>query len=100
MKARIYRPAKTAMQSGTAKSRWLLEYVPEQARQAEPLMGWISSGETLGQVKLWFDSKEDAVAYATRHGIPHQVEDAKSADRRTMAYSDNFRFNRVGSWTH
>jgi hypothetical protein len=100
MKARIYRPAKTAMQSGTAKSRWLLEYEPEQARQAEPLMGWISSGDMLGQVKLWFDSEEEAIAYATRNGIPFVAREPESAERRMMAYSDNFRFNRVGSWTH
>lgn len=101
MKARIYRPAKTAMQSGTAKtSRWLLEYEPGEARRADPLMGWIGSGDMLGQVKLWFETKDEAIAYATRNGIAYSVEEPQEAARRAMAYSDNFKHNRIGSWTH
>ncbi len=102
MTARIHCPAKTAMQSGTAKSkRWLLEFVPEQqARSIEPLMGWTSSADPLSQVKLWFDSKEDAIAYASRNGLAYRVEEPLEASRRPMAYSDNFRFDRIGTWTH
>lgn len=101
MTARIYRPARTAMQSGTAKTeRWLLEYEPEQPRQIEPLMGWTSSGDMKSQLKLWFDSEADAVAYATRNGIPYRVEQPNEPTRRTVAYSDNFKFSRLGQWTH
>jgi hypothetical protein len=101
MTARIYRPARTAMQSGTAKTeRWLLEYEPERPREIEPLMGWTSSGDMKSQLKLWFDNREDAVAYATRNGIPFRVEQPHEARRRSMAYSDNFKFGRVGQWTH
>ncbi len=102
MTARISRPAKTAMQSGTAKAgRWLLEFVPSaETRSIEPLMGWTSSADTLAQVRLWFDTMEEAVAYATRHGLAYTLETPKEASRRPMAYSDNFRFDRVGSWTH
>ncbi len=101
MTARIYRPARTAMQSGTAKTeRWLLEYEPEQPRQIEPLMGWTSSGDMKSQLKLWFDSEADAVAYATRNGIPYRVEKPNEPARRTVAYSDNFKFSRLGQWTH
>ncbi|MGL4440775.1 MAG: ETC complex I subunit [Bosea sp. (in: a-proteobacteria)] len=101
MTARIYRPAKTAMQSGAAKTRWLLEYDAEAAREVEPLMGWTSSGDMKSQLKLWFDSAEDAVAYATRNGIPYRVEaQAEPKARKGMAYSDNFKFTRVGQWTH
>lgn len=101
MTARIYRPARTAMQSGTAKTdRWLLEYEPERPREIEPLMGWTASGDMKSQLKLWFDSEADAVAYATRSGIPFRVEQPQEALRRGMAYSDNFKFNRVGQWTH
>lgn len=101
MSARIYRPARNAMQSGTAKTeRWLLEYEPEQPRQIEPLMGWTSSGDMKSQLKLWFDTEAEAVAYATRNGIPFRVEQPHEPKRRTMAYSDNFKFNRVGQWTH
>lgn len=101
MTARIYRPARTAMQSGTAKTdRWLLEYEPEQPRQIEPLMGWTSSGDMKSQLKLWFDSEAEAVAYATRSGIPFRVEQPHEATRRSMSYSDNFKYTRVGQWTH
>jgi hypothetical protein len=101
MTARIYRPARTAMQSGTAKTeRWLLEYEPEQPRQIEPLMGWTSSGDMKSQLKLWFDNEAEAVAYATRNGIPYRVEQPNEPTRRTVAYSDNFKYSRLGQWTH
>jgi ETC complex I subunit conserved region len=98
--ARIHRPAKSAMQSGASKTRWLLEYEPEQARQVEPLMGWTSSGDMKSQIRLWFDTKEEAVAYARKNGIPHRVEEPKEAVRKAVSYSDNFKFTRQGQWTH
>ena len=99
--ARIHKPAKTAMQSGTARTKqWLLEFERAEPREIEPLMGWTSSGDTRQQVKLWFDTMEEAVAYATREGIPFRVEEPEVAKRRTIAYADNFKFNRVGQWTH
>ena len=101
MVARIYKPAKTAMQSGTAKTReWVLDYEPEQPREIEPLMGWTSSGDMRQQVRLRFASADEAVAYAERHGIPYQVFEAKSPERRPIAYSDNFAFKRRDAWTH
>lgn len=101
MKARIYRPSKTAMQSGKAKAtRWLLEFESQSPREIEPLMGWTSSRDTRQQVKLWFDTQEEAVAYARREGIPYMIEQPKDARRIGLSYSDNFRFNRVGPWTH
>jgi hypothetical protein len=100
MTARIHRPAKTAMQSGQSKTRWLLEYESENARQIDPLMGWTGSGDMKSQLKLWFDTSEEAVAYATRNDIPYRVEKAHEAVRRTAVYSDNFKFNRIGQWTH
>jgi hypothetical protein len=64
MTARIYKPAKTAMQSGTAKTKeWMLDYEPEQPREIEPLMGWTSSGDMRQQVQLRFDTPEEAIAY-------------------------------------
>ena len=103
MVARIYKPAKTAMQSGTAKTReWVLDYEPEQPREIEPLMGWTSSGDMRQQVRLQFPTAEEAVAYAERHGIPYQVFDAPApaAARRPIAYADNFAFKRRDAWTH
>ncbi len=100
MTARIYQPARNAMQSGQAKDKWVLEFEPESPRQIEPLMGWTSSSDMKSQVKLKFDSKEEAIAYAQRNGIAYRLEEAKIATRKTVSYSDNFRYNRQGSWTH
>ena len=101
MTARIYKPARTAMQSGAAKTKeWVLDYEPEQARMVEPLMGWTSSGDMKSQLHLWFDSKEEAVAYAARNGIAARVTDPASATRKTMSYSDNFKTTRLDQWTH
>ena len=101
MTARIYKPAKTAMQSGTAKTKeWVLDYEPEQPRAIEPLMGWTSSGDMKQQVQLRFDSAEEAIAYCERHGIPYQVAAAKASARRGISYSDNFAYGRRGAWTH
>jgi hypothetical protein len=101
MTARIYRPAKNATQSGLAKTRdWRLEYLPESARSIDPLMGWTSSSDMKSQIKLTFATREEAVAYAERNGIPYRVEEPKEAKRRIVAYSDNFKTNRVAPWTH
>ena len=101
MPARIYQPSKGAMQSGLARTKlWHLEFEPDSAREIEPLMGWTSSGDTRQQVRLRFDSKEEAIAYAEREGIAFRVEEPHLVARRTMAYSDNFKFSRTTPWTH
>ena len=101
MSARIYKPTKSAMQSGTARTKiWALDYDPEQPREVEPLMGWTSSGDMRSQVRLRFDTKEEAIAYCERHGIPYRVLEEKTSARRQMSYADNFAFTRVGPWTH
>lgn len=101
MTARIYKPARTAMQSGTARTkRWVLEYEPEAPRAVEPLMGWTSSTDMKSQIKLRFASQEEAVAYCEREGIPYQVMEPKEPARRVIAYADNFAFQRRGLWTH
>jgi len=101
MSARIYKPAKTAMQSGQAGTKdWVLDFEPEVARQIEPLMGWTSSSDMRQQVRLRFATKEEAIAYCERDGIPYQVFETKAVPRRTMSYSDNFAFSRKDAWTH
>jgi hypothetical protein len=101
MTARIYKPAKTAMQSGDARTKsWVLDYEREEAPVVEPLMGWTSAGDTKQQVRLHFETKDEAVAYCERHGIAYQVFEPRELARRTMAYSDNFAFARKGAWTH
>ncbi len=101
MSARISRPARTAMQSGTGKTdRWLLEFEPAEGQAVEPLMGYTSSSDMARQIKLWFDTREEAVAYAVKNGIAYRVEEPKNPTRKTVVYSDNFKFSRVGQWTH
>ena len=103
MRARIYKPAKTAMSSGTAKTRdWVLEFAPSEARNIDPLMGWTSSGDTQSQVKLRFDTKEAALDYAEAHGIDAQVVEPKTRNPniRPGGYGENFATNRRGAWTH
>ncbi|HVY06021.1 MAG TPA: ETC complex I subunit [Burkholderiales bacterium] len=101
MVARIYKPARTAMQSGKAKTRdWVLDYEPDEARVVEPLMGWTSSADMKSQIRLRFATREEAVAYCERRGIPYQVAEAHEPARRGIAYADNFAFQRRGLWTH
>jgi hypothetical protein len=101
MTARIYKPAKTAMQSGQANTKeWVLDYEPEEPRVVESLMGWTSSGDMKSQVRLRFATKDEAVAYCERHDIAYQVQEEKRPERRGMSYADNFAFGRRTPWTH
>jgi hypothetical protein len=100
MTARIYLPARSAMQSGQAKDKWVLEYEPEEPRWIDPLMGWTGSGDMKSQVKLRFDTKEEAIAYAQRNGIAYRLEEPKPKARKVLSYSDNFLPNRIVPWSH
>ena len=101
MLARIYRPAKNAMQSGPALGKdWVLEFEPASARRPDPLMGWSSSSDMDGQVRLSFATQEEAVAYADHHGIAFQIFEPKTPRRIIKAYADNFAFGRKQPWTH
>jgi len=101
MPARIYKPSKTAMQSGLANTKaWVLDFEPEAPRQVEPLMGWTSSGDMRQQLRLRFDSKEEAITYCERRGIPYQVTEYVPLKRRIMSYADNFSFKHRDAWTH
>ncbi len=102
MLARIYQPARTAMQSGQAKTGdWVLEFEPDSARQVEPLMGWTSASDMRGsEVRLRFASQEEALAYADRHGVQYQVFAPHPRKKLIKVYSDNFRFDRTAPWTH
>ena len=103
MPARIYQPARTAMSSGTAKTRvWVLEFAPAEARSVDPLMGWTSSGDTQSQVRLQFDTREAAEEYARDHGIDALVQDPtkRKPNIRPGGYGENFATGRRGAWTH
>ena len=101
MRARIYRRAKHAMQSGKARTKMRqVEYAPETARTVDPLMGWTSSNDMRQQLSLEFDTAEEAVAYATANNIPYQVFEPHVATPKPKAYSDNFKFDRKVPWSH
>lgn len=101
MLARIFKPARTAMQSGKAAAeRWALEYEPELRPSADPLMGYTSSADMNRQIRLDFDTREEAIQYAERNGIPYSVIEAKEPAAKKISYSDNFRFGRPEPWTH
>ncbi len=101
MTARIYKPAKSAMQSGLARTKeWVLVHEQQAPREIDHLMGWTSSRDTSQQVKLTFDTKEEAIAYAERNGIPYTVEEPSPRKLVRKSYADNFKYGRIGSWTH
>ena len=89
------------MQSGTAKTRDReLDFEPEQARAIEPLMGWTSSSDMKQQLSMRFETRDEAIAYCEREGIPYQVIESVERVRRIAAYADNFAFRRAEPWTH
>ena len=103
MRARIYQPARTAMQSGTAKThQWVLEFAPASEREVDPLMGWTSSSDTQAQVRLKFESREAAEAYAAEKGLAFDLVEPKprKANIRPRGYGENFATDRKGAWTH
>jgi hypothetical protein len=101
MAARIFQPAKTAMQSGEARTKdWVLEFEPEAPRFIDPLMGWTGSTDMKQQIRLEFDSKDEAIAYATRNGLAYTVVEPKPRRAIRKSYAENFKFGRIGSWTH
>ena len=102
MRARIFQRPKTAMQSGVAGTEnWVLEYAPTLPELNDPLMGWWGRGDTRGQVKLRFDSRDQAVAYAESNGIAYDLEIPPAPmKQKPKVYADNFRFGRSENWTH
>lgn len=103
MLAKIFRPSRSAMTSGQARTQgWVLEFAPTQRKAIDPLMGWTGSGDMLGQVRLTFDTREAAEDYARRNGVDHQVLEPKprKANLRPKGYGSNFSHDRRTPWTH
>lgn len=103
MSAQIFQPSKTAMSSGTAKTRqWILEYSPDAPREIDPLMGWTSSSDTQSQVRLRFDSLAAAQSYAKENGIEtiSIAPNKRKPNIRARGYAENFAVDRKGAWTH
>lgn len=101
MRARIYQPPKNAMQSGRAgTNEWVLEFERLSPQRPDPLMGWIGSSDTQQQVRLIFQTREEAIGYAEKHGIVCDLELRQPRQIRPKAYADNFRYGRIENWTH
>ena len=103
MRARIYQPARNAMQSGTAKTKgWVLDYGPSESRELDPLMGCTGSGDTQAQVRLRFSTKEEALDYAKEHGIDAVVTEPhkRKPNIRPGGYGENFSTSRREPWSH
>jgi hypothetical protein len=101
MLARIYKPPKNAMQSGKALTKvWRLEFAPSSAHRPDALMGWSSGADPNEQVRIDFESKDAAIAFAREHGIPHQVIEPAETKPHIKSYSDNFAFRRREPWSH
>ena len=94
-RARIFRPARTAMQSGARARKWVLAYEPATRRRPEALMGWISAEDTLNEVQLHFETKEEAVAFATKKGLDYTVIQPHESTDKPKSYADNFRYDRI-----
>jgi hypothetical protein len=95
-RARIFRPAKTAMQSGRALTqRWELEYEPETPRQPDPLMGWSSARDTLNQVRLRFATLDEAKQFADKLALDYTVEEPQERRFKPKNYADNFRYDKA-----
>lgn len=102
MQARIYKPSKSAMTSGRSKTKaWVLEFVKSGAkRSTDPLMGWTGTNDTSAQVRMSFDTQEQAIAYAQREGLDFVVTSSKERKRLVKSYSENFSADRKQPWTH
>ncbi len=105
MNAKIYKPSKTATQSGregknSRGCEWVLTYARQSAATPDRLMGWQSSSDTARQVRMYFPNLDSAIAYAVSHNIDYVVQQPKSRRVRPKAYADNFAFSRNGAWTH
>ncbi len=101
MRARIYQPAKSAMQSGRANSdRFVLEFEPNSAGSVDPLMGWVSGGIDSGQIRLHFSSAAEAASYCRAHGIDFELAESAPVSRKPKSYAENFSANRKIPWSH
>ena len=92
MKAKIYKPSKTAMQSGRSKfNKWVLKFNNNRNQIKDSLMGWNGGSNTISQVELKFDTKEDAINYAKRNDIEYVVLESSERKVITKSYADNFK---------
>ena len=101
MTIKIYKPSKSSMQSGQRNTKkWLAEYISDSEQVKDTLMGWNSSLDTKSQIKVFFNTKEQAIKWAKKNNYQYFVEDPKKRKIKPKNYSSNFHINRKESWTH
>ena len=92
MKAKIYKPAKTAMQSGRAKyNKWVLKFLDQKNQLRDTMMGWNGGSSTVSQIELKFSSKEEAVSYAKKNSIDYEILETSERKVINKSYADNFK---------
>lgn len=98
---RVYQPRKTAMQSGRARTRhWLVEFEPGAQLRNDALMGWVGQGDTRNQLRMRFETRDEAVQFCEKHGLDYQLIEPKARKQRPKSYAENFRYGRDKNWTH
>ena len=92
MKAKIFKPAKTAMQSGRSNfNKWVLKFSDKKNQLKDTMMGWNGGSSTISQIELKFSSKEEAVNYAKKNGIDYEVLETRERKVINKSYADNFK---------
>ena len=92
MKAKIYKPSKTAMQSGRSKyNKWVLKFSDRKNQLKDTMMGWNGGSSTVSQIELKFSSKEEAVNYAKKNSIDYEVLETSERKVINKSYADNFK---------
>ena len=92
MKAKIFKPAKTAMHSGRSKfNKWVLKFSDKKNQLKDTMMGWNGGSSTISQIELKFSSKEEAVNYAKKNGIDYEVLETRERKVINKSYADNFK---------
>ena len=98
---RIYKPAKTAMQSGRAKTKnWIAEYISKDSLEKDSLMGWNVSKDTNSQIKIFFNTKSEAIKWAKKNNFQFEIINYQERKIIPKKYADNFAFNKKEPWTH
>jgi len=101
MTIKIYKPAKSSMQSGLGKTKqWIAEYITETDKVKDTLMGWNSSLDTKEQIKIFFDTKEQAIEWSKKNNQQFIVIEPKERKIKPKNYASNFDMNRKEPWTH
>ena len=100
-KVTIKRPSKTNMQSGLKKTKlWIIEFEFDHSLKKDVLMGWNSSKNTTKQLKLNFDTLDDAILWCQKNSYEYKVVDQTYKQVKPKSYASNFSNNRKTSWTH